>query len=139
MGGSEALKIVASGDMANGPAVDDMAAFNRLLADWQNTRARSETADPEIEADEESLSRVIDEHTDQTRRVMATPAPSFWHLLRKIEIMEGTLVCQHESGQFNDCRDVVMLGAIKADLLQLSRDSGLAASIPARYSSPWRG
>ena len=103
----------------------------RLMAKWREAHAKTAAADPETESDEEALSRLLDEQEELARRLMHAPVSSFLQLSGKVEVLEHTLRWQHECGQFNDCRDVMMIEAIKADVLRLARASTLRELEPS--------
>ena len=113
-----ALKVVASEPSA-GSSRPVTTTVESALSKWRHAFAALSAFDAETKADEEALSALIDEIDHLARSIMQTPVSGIQGVLAKVEVLECLLANQYEFGQFTDCRDVMMISTIKADLLSL--------------------
>ena len=78
--------------------------------------------------DEEAFATLVDRHLDAARSLVLTPATDLGQVLRKLEVLEQVLTDIRETGEWSDCREIAMLGAIKADVMAIgmaTRDARL--------------
>lgn len=95
-------------------------ANDQLYSEWLSLRARDvvryDDPDEEVARDEARLEELA-------RLITTTPAPYFWVVLRKLEVLEYYLG-SGDGAAWSDNREVVMLGGIKADLLRVHEGRG---------------
>jgi hypothetical protein len=96
-----------------------------LFAEWLENRALYMRTDADWDGRDEFAHG--DRETELARLIVTTPAVYGWMVLRKIEVLEHYLGAEGETS-WTDNREVVMLAAIKADLLRFKpgeREEGL--------------
>lgn len=92
-------------------------AFRTMQRDWQIAVGEAARGND----GEDAFAASVDRHLDAARALVLTPATDLGQVLRKLEVLEQVLTDIRETGEWSDCREFVMLGAIKADLMAIGK------------------
>jgi hypothetical protein len=98
------------------------AAFDRAYAEMLQAAAalaNAECSHAETEAEEETLTQVLERLANAERQLVLMPASTGIQLKQKFELLEKMICHAEHAGAPSDHRHLLMLASVKADLLNM--------------------
>ncbi len=97
---------------------DEVATVADVIEEWRAadaaTNLRNDGSD--------ECKREVERANGLERKIMSMPAARIFDVIAKLEVLDRWLHIQHISGEpWDDCRDLALLGSIRADLRALAK------------------
>lgn len=105
-------------------AVSRRERFIRMKAEFYAMDAQDVLANPVTDEEIGESCALADRRDHLLRRIMTTPANDRQSIVEKLQLLSAELQRQLINGTSSDGREIIMLGAIQADVLALD-DEGL--------------
>lgn len=100
----------------------DLDRFKQMMTEWRRLTDKAASIEAETGKEEAELTATIGARDELARKITATPTREVVNMLAKLEVLEHTARDAIQTGSYSDCREIMMIGSIRADLLAMSKE-----------------